>query len=294
MKSEELLEDLGFQIISGSWYDREHEKNTLKRLCHGKPFASDCFEHSYNLTAELCLLRSSLTPEEITRYQHGGMIVSQIIEETAASVRPGETEWAVAARAAGRAWEEGIEPLSVFCSSDERICNYRHAISTGKIIRERVQLGCNMKYKGLVIGCTRFINLKKTDSTFRKQYEDTVKISCKMIADTQPGLPYTFPLLSGKALYEELGYKNEFEKHHQGGSIGYQARDCRVDFNCKEIIAENQAFCWNPTITGTKSEDTIIASNREPLFITRPVLFPSIVITEGSKTFIRASILEKY
>lgn len=161
MKDEEKLEDLGFQIISGSWYDRNHEQNTLNLLCKNNSIGSDQAGHPNNLSSQLRLLRSSLTSEEVSRYQQGGFLVSRIIEETAASVRSGETEWAVAARVASRAWEEGLEPLSVFCSSDERIYNYRHAISTQKTIKEMVQLSCNIRYKGLVIGCTRLVSLKK-------------------------------------------------------------------------------------------------------------------------------------
>ena len=37
--------------------------------------------------------------------------------------------------------------------------------------------------------------------------------------------------------------------------MGYLPRDYRVDFECQENILENQAFCWNPSIAGTKSED---------------------------------------
>gem|GEM_PF-4022862 len=40
--------------------------------------------------------------------------------------------------------------------------------------------------------------------------------------------------------------------------MGYLLRDYRVGFNCEEIILENQVFCWNPSITGTKSEDGLL------------------------------------
>lgn len=294
MRDEEHLETLGFQIHHGLWYDRSFEKNEIEKLCNGKPIGSDLPGYAKDLTAVLRLLRASLTEEEIQRYITGGEKVSRIMEETAVSARPGETEWEVASIAASRAWEEGIEPLSVFCSSDERILQYRHAISSSKIIRDRMQLGCNMRYKGLIIGCTRFVNFKPVDGKLRKQYQDNTEISCRMIEHTISGEPYTAPLLAGKQAYETLGYKEEFAKHHQGGSIGYQMRDCRVDFDCTEIIADNQAFCWNPSITGTKSEDTIITTPEKLLFVTRPYLYPTIQVQTGTGTYIRADILEKY
>ena len=294
MCREEHLEELGFQILSGVWYDRSHETDSIRKICGDKPVGYDVEGYEKNLTALFRQLRASLTEKEVIRYIEGGEKVSRIMEETAASVRPGETEWAIASRAAEQAWKEGLEPLSVFCSSDERILQYRHAISTGKEAWERVQLGCNMRYKGLIIGCTRFINLKPVTDSLYKQYLDNTEISCRMISSSTPGAAYTVPLLAGKKAYEDLGYPNEFSKHHQGGSIGYQARDCRIDFDCTDTIANNQAFCWNPSITGTKSEDTIITTSNGILFVTRPYLFPALKLRIGQTDYVRAGILEKY
>ena len=294
MKEEEKLEELGFEIRSGLWYEGDFEQKTIKEICGDKPLGYDQEGRGKNLTSRIKLLRASLTQEEIARYMEGGRLVSRLMEETAASIRPGETERAVASRAASRAIEEGFEPLSIFCSCDERILRYRHAITTGKVIEKRVQLGCNIRYKGLVIGCTRFVSLGPADEDFRRQYRDNTEISCRMIAATVPGVSYQEPLLAGKAAYEELGYPEEFGKHHQGGSIGYQARDCRVDFSCNDIIAENQAFCWNPSITGTKSEDTFITSESGIRFVTRPFFYPALELEVGGKIFRRAGILEKY
>ena len=56
-----------------------------------------------------------------------------------------------------------------------------------------------------------------------------------------------------------------------------------MDFSHHGTIPENQAFCWNPSITGTKSEDTVISTADGPLFVSRPYLFPR-VEPSGGKT----------
>lgn len=294
MRDEERVEELGFEILKGLWHDGSFESDTIHSLCGERPVGYDQDGHDFNVSGLLKNLRASLTPEEVERYLEGGEKVSRLMEESAALIRPGDTERQAASRAAARAIEEGFEPLAIFCSSDERIRNYRHAITTGKVIRDRVQFGCNIRYRGLVIGCTRFVNLKPADAAFHKQYRANALVSCRMISATVPGASMVSALLAGKTAYEELGYPEEFDRHHQGGSIGYQARDCRVDFNTKELIAENQAFCWNPTITGTKSEDTFITTKDGIQFVTRPYLFPSINIEVNGKAFLRAGVLEKY
>ena len=58
-------------------------------------------------------------------------------------------------------------------------------------------------------------------------------------------------------------------------------------------MQEGQAFCWNPTITGTKSEDTILATGHGPEMITRPLLYPTISMEVDGIRFTRPAILEK-
>jgi Xaa-Pro aminopeptidase len=85
----------------------------------------------------------------------------------------------------------------------------------------------------------------------------------------------------------------EWKCHHQGGSIGYTGRDYRCHFQTPDIVQENQAFTWNPSLTGTKSEDTILAAARGMEMITRPILYPTLSVKAGGIAFVRPDILEK-
>jgi hypothetical protein len=59
------------------------------------------------------------------------------------------------------------------------------------------------------------------------------------------------------------------------------------------MIQENQAFTWNPSITGTKSEDTILATSKGLEMITKPILYPTVSMTVEGIRFTRPAILEK-
>jgi hypothetical protein len=61
----------------------------------------------------------------------------------------------------------------------------------------------------------------------------------------------------------------------------------------EEQVLENQCFCWNPSISGTKSEDAIITQKRGHLFITRPMVFPTVKIELEGLTFKRPALLER-
>lgn len=294
MRSEERLEELGFIIHAGLWHDDNFENTTLTKLVPSKKIG---FDHNSifgpNIAEDIKQLRFSLTTDEIKRYRIGGRLVNLAVEETAATIRPGDTELQVVARLHEIVRKYDIDIVSAMCSSDERIRLYRHAIPTLQPIKERVQLGGNFRYKGLIISCTRFVNFVPITQELYDQYEVNVEIDCILIQNTVPGKSYASVLRLAQEAYKARGYEREFNLHHQGGPIGYQARDYRVNFSHTGLIKENQAFCWNPSITGTKSEDTIIVSSNGVEFITYPIIFPVLSIDVNGKNYRRAAILEK-
>lgn len=293
MAEEEQLEELGFSLRYGVWHDEGFEKKTVRELSGGAVGSDFTDAWGPMMAGDIQKLRFSLTEEEIGRYITGGQLVSRLVEEAGMTMRAGETELEVAGRLNDLARQCGVEPLSVFCTSDERIYKFRHAIPTEKRIRERAQFGGNYRYKGLVLCCTRYVNFVPLTEGLKKQYQDNVEIDCTMIHNSRPGKTYRQVLEAGRDAYVRLGYGEEFEKHHQGGPIGYAPRDYRVGFSHEGVIPENQAFCWNPSITGTKSEDTVVVSSQGETFLTKPFLYPTVSVEIEGCTYVRPDILVK-
>lgn len=294
MLEEEALEELGFKILYDTWYNDGFENDKIKEICGDGGIG--CDHHSglgTNIADKIQPLRYSLTEEEIERYKIGGRLFSWALEETISSVEPGDTEIEVAGRLNLAIRKKGLQEVTIMCASDERIYNYKHPIPTNKKIRERVQLGANIRYKGLTICATRYVNFVPLTDELKEQYRKNVEIDCTLIHNTIPGKSYQHPFLAGKKVYEDFGYGKDFEKHHLGGPIGYVPRDFRVGFSHDGIIPINQAFCWNPSVTGTKSEDTIIITEKGPIFITKPYLFPTISVDIDGTVYERPAILEK-
>src|SRR4029079_15897020 len=76
-------------------------------------------------------------------------------------------------------------------------------------------------------------------------------------------------------------YPGEERKHHQGGAIGYRAREWVAHPGSAEVVQPRQAFAWNPTITGTKIEDTaLLLDGRLEIIMTSPD-WPSIPLAHG-------------
>ncbi|MDY4066523.1 M24 family metallopeptidase [Bullifex sp.] len=287
MRDEEKLETLGFKILYGVWHDSSFEKKTISELVPSGKVGYDTSDLAKNIQ----LLRFSLTAEEIERYQEIGKDASIAMEEAAINISAGMSEYEIAGDIMSRMEAKGLEILSCMVAADERISLYRHPLPTSKKVEKRVQIGGNFRRNGLVICLTRYVWFYEPTEEEKKQYYDNQVIDCTYMAASKPGNTFVSALEKGRSKYTELGYEGEFDKHHQGGPIGYQGRDYRVGFDTPGVIAENQAFCWNPSITGTKSEDTVISTKDGIIPVTRPVLFPENEIVVDDQTFIRPGIL---
>jgi hypothetical protein len=123
------------------------------------------------------------------------------------------------------------------------------------------------------------------------QYQTTAEIENRMIATTQPGVDELIPHLVGKEAYEEFGYAEMYYKHHQGGAQGYYNRNYLISETKHEITQENQCYCYNPAIDGTKTEDAFIATSQGPLMITKPFSFPKLTSSYNGITIERPGIL---
>lgn len=78
--------------------------------------------------------------------------------------------------------------------------------------------------------------------------------------------------------YAEEGFPGEEQLHHQGGAIGYRTREWVAHPHNAEQVQPPQAFAWNPSITGTKVEETVIAFDGHCEVITASPGWPSLSV----------------
>jgi Xaa-Pro dipeptidase len=293
MIHEEGLEKQGFIVKTFPWHE-DQEVSIVREIVGEGPLGSDIpFPNAMVLTENVAKLRYSLTPEEQKRYRWLGERVSSALEKTVMKTKKGEKESGVVARLCKEIWKDRIDPITLMAAADDRVFKFRHPIPTEKRIEKYLMVSVNARKWGLIVSLTRFVYFGKLNEELREKYKANVFIDCTLMAHTRPGVPVREVLQKGIEAYREKGYPEEWKLHHQGGSIGYTGRDYRVNFKTPDIIQENQAFTWNPSITGTKSEDTILATSKGPEMITHPILYPTLSLSLAGISFNRPAILEK-
>lgn len=293
MVEEERLEEQGYEVRSFPWYE-EREVDLVRKIAGEGAVGSDWpFPETVMVAADVARLRYSLTPEELIRYRWLGGRVSAAMEQTMIATEKGEKESAVIGRLCRELWKDRIDTMGMMSAADERIARFRHCIPTEKRVDRLLMVSVNARKGGLIVCLTRFVHFGKVPQELREKYEANVFIDCVFMAATRPGVPARDVLKKGIEAYGAKGYPEEWKLHHQGGSIGYSPRDYRTTFETPDIVQPNQPFTWNPSLTGTKSEDTILASAAGVEMITRPTFYPTLSMTVEGTAFVRPAILEK-
>jgi hypothetical protein len=116
-------------------------------------------------------------------------------------------------------------------------------------------------------------------------------VDAALISSTKPGARMGDIFRKGMDAYAEAGFPDEWRLHHQGGPTGYRARDFLVNEGTDALVVENQAMAWNPSITGAKTEDTIIATSRGPIILSGTDDWPELEVEIGGVTIPRPDIL---
>jgi Xaa-Pro dipeptidase len=288
---EEGLDAQGYEALVFPW-DQDREAALVRQVVGDGRLAADCgLDGADALGAGFRALRYRLTPAETDRYRELGYRSAEALAGVARTVLPGETEAQVAGRLSDALWAHRIDCAGIFVGADNRISRFRHPIVTETPIERRAMITVNARKWGLVVSFTRFIQFGPLDPDLRRRYQAAVEIDCAMIAATRPGRPVVEVLRLGLAAYVDRGFPEEPKLHHQGGAIGYLPREYKVTPDSTETVGEDQAFAWNPSITGVKSEDTVLATLEGPEVLTPPVDYPSLTVVADGIEFSRPDIL---
>jgi Xaa-Pro aminopeptidase len=206
-------------------------------------------------------VRASLTALERGRIRALGAESSGELERTMKAIRPGQTEQEIAGGLEGRLRARGIAAPVVLVAADERIRKYRHPIPTAHPVRKTVLVAVCPRQQGLMVAMTRLVHFgKRLPPDLRRRHDAVCRIDAALHAATAPGQRWCDILAVGQQVYRETGYPEEWKLHHQGGPMGYEGRDYKATPAEKRRVVPDQAVGWNPSITGTKSEDTILSS----------------------------------
>lgn len=289
---DEELQGRGFEIVTFDWWKAE-KQGILEKLADGKPIGSDTpMPGAKIVDSAVVARRRSLTPEEIERYRWVGLNTGECISEACREIDPGMTEHEVAGLLDHKIVGRGMIPNVTLVATDDRIRKYRHPIPSEKKLEKYAMLVIGARRWGLVVSATRLVSFGPLSDEIRRKHDAVCRVDAEFIAGTTVGAVVGEAFSRGQKAYETTGFGEEWRLHHQGGPTGYAPRDYRANPEIKETIQPNQAFAWNPSITGTKSEDTIIAMEGKTEIISTVDDWPTVTVKlDDGREMVRPDIL---
>ena len=262
IKAQELA-DLGIETVRFPWYDGAVGQKVVRDLIAGRKICSDSEAFALHLPpvpGSFNALRWELTPAEIDRIRDGGRRGSRAMEAACRSLQRGMTEEEMAGLLDLEVHRAGLNPLVTLVTGDDRIRQFRHPIPKPIACNELVMLVTCAEFAGLIACLTRFVAFVEPTKEQRDKCQAVANIDAAVNLATQPGRTLGEIFDDLRRAYAENGHADQWQNHHQGGSTGYLPREMVATPSSPVPVLANQAFAWNPSIVGAKSEDTVLCT----------------------------------
>ena len=289
---EEELEGADFEPVEYGW-EEEKARPTLHAdlaasLVEGGGLGCDLPLGAGLKTVEgaVARCRYRLTPPELERFRRLGRDAGEALGDFARLLEPGETEREVARRMTDALAARGIRSVVTLVAADERIQKFRHPVPTERLWERVLMLVTCARRGGLTASLTRIVCAGPFPEELRRRTDAAARVNARLLAATVPGTKASELYETVAAVYAAEGFTGEERLHHQGGATGYRTRDWVAHPSSAETVQPLQAFAWNPSIAGTKVEETCVASAEGVEVITTSPDWPRIPVhLEGREYF---------
>lgn len=281
---------LDFEPVLFPWY-ADDTANAAARLAGG-PLGSDT-PGTGMTPVNLYPLRAALSETEIARYRWLGAETAAATVEALHEVEPGLSEYDLEAMTAACLLRRGILPSVYLYAVDERIYKYKHAVARGARLKQYGMLNLCTRKWGLAISITRFVHFGALPTELAARFKSAAQVNAALLDATRVGATSAELFAVAQAAYSAEGFPGEERFHHQGGPTGYGEREWVATPTGTEVVVNNQAFAWNPSIRGGKAEDTVLLKDGRIEWLTATPELPVIEASAHGKTYPAAGVLVK-
>jgi Xaa-Pro aminopeptidase len=288
--SGEALDGLDYQLIEYSWTDERADPSLSIRLAQqtlggGEIGADVVGSPAAFVESQIARLRVPLLAEEIERLRRLGRETGVVVGSAVRTLEPGMTENQVAAVVGSALVAHGIRPVVLLVGADDRIARYRHPVATNRVWRARLLVACCAERDGLIVALSRMVSATPVNGDLGARTRATADVFAALLDATRADATGAQLFQTAASAYERAGFPGEERLHHQGGAIGYRAREWVAHPASQDVVRPAQAFAWNPSITGTKVEDTCLIdeTDRIEVITTSPEWPSSVRYVRGSQ-----------
>lgn len=250
---EELLGEFGF--LEYNWFETYGEKRLIDNLLKGK-LLSDTGRYDSEYV-DLTEMRTVLSVSEIETYRALGRDCDDIFSSIIPGLNRNMTELEVQGLFYEAMSKRDIEPILTLVFSEDSSLSYRHNLSRNVKLDRRGFVSICARRRGLIVSSSRSFMFEPVEE-ISLQHERNCFVDAVAIDSSKPGERLSNVFEKLVEAYEHVGRGGEWKLHHQGGVAGYLPREVHGNLKSDFILKRGNAVAWNPTIRGTKSEDTVL------------------------------------
>jgi antitoxin VapB len=257
----EALAGLDYEPVEYPWADDQDPAfavRTAQQLLGSGTLGADwTLPGTTFIESALARARHLLTDAEIERYRALGRDAGGALAAVCHTLEPGDDERDIQRAVADAAGGIRARAIVALVGSDERLRRFRHPVPTAARWEHVVMLALCAERDGLVVSLSRIV-ASRPPADLAERTRATATVFGRLLDATRPGATGAALYATARDAYASVGFPGEELKHHQGGAIGYRAREWTAHPASGEVVQARQAFAWNPTIAGTKVEDTAL------------------------------------
>jgi Xaa-Pro aminopeptidase len=272
---DEALNGLAFTPCEYAWTAEQAQPGTpisaAKQIVCGEVGCDNALPGGMPIESAIAAARAPLTAAEVERYRALGRDVGRVVGEVCRALVPGAAETEIAQQIAAAVAQVGARATVTLVAADDRIGRFRHPVPTPTPWHDSVMVVVCAQRHGLVASLSRIIVAGRIPEWLDARTRATAGVFGRLLAATIPGARGRELFSTAAAAYAEAGFPGEETRHHQGGATGYRSREWVAHPASHDTVQAPQAFAWNPSITGTKVEETaIVTSDGLELLTTSP------------------------
>jgi Xaa-Pro aminopeptidase len=293
----EEVSEHDFEPIEFSWEEEKTPDFLTGRagslLTNKKSLGWDLSSCGSSKTVESAIAecRYQLTSDEIQRYRSLGRDAGAAIGLLAKEIEPGLTELEVARRANDALAAYNCRAIVTLVAADDRVRRFRHPLATSLRWHQTVMIVVCARREGLIASLTRLVSAGPVSEELRERTIASAHVNANLFAATRPGRSGADLYDIAARTYSAVGFHGEERMHHQGGACGYRTRDWVAHPASAQIVLDRQAFAWNPSITGTKVEETCLVYGDRIETITSSPEWPQIAVAVDGVTYESPDVL---
>lgn len=280
---DEELDGQGYEPIEFGWTEDKTDPTLLvtraQQVLGGGAIASDWpTAGAKTIEPAIARARALLTDAELERYRALGRAAGEALGRVCRGLVPGLGESEIARLVEDALGGIGARPIVTLIAADDRIARYRHPAPRSARWHHCALLATCAERNGLIVALSRLVYEGTVPADLASRTSANAAAFGALLSATRPGAKGRECFAAVVDAYAQAGYPGEERRHHQGGATGYRSREWVAHPCCDEVVQARQAFAWNPTITGTKVEETaLVVGDRIEIITTTPD-WPSIDI----------------